>query len=104
MRIGFALITTQLLGIIGLLFAGGILLLWVCWKMWREMREQATHEEAEAAACRTATRRAADPQGQDLQGRPSFTILVADLSMSDRQCPRRRRRGARAPGRSWCSA
>ena len=41
MRIGFALITTQLLGIIGLLFAGGILLLWVCWKMWRELSEQA---------------------------------------------------------------
>src|SRR5687768_5811868 len=40
MRIGFALITTQLLGIVGLLFAGGILLLWVCWKMWRELHEQ----------------------------------------------------------------
>src|SRR4051812_29395406 len=41
MRIGFALITTQLLGIIGLLIAGGLLLLWVCWKMWRELRAQA---------------------------------------------------------------
>src|SRR5436305_1177741 len=35
MRIGFALVAAQLLNLIGLLFAGGLLLLWVCWKMWR---------------------------------------------------------------------
>src|ERR671913_1768347 len=35
LRIGFAAVTTQLLQIVGLLLAGGILLLWVCWKMWR---------------------------------------------------------------------
>ena len=40
MRIGFALMTTQLLEITGLLLAGGVLLLWVCWKMWRELRGQ----------------------------------------------------------------
>lgn len=50
LRIGFALITVQLLAIVGLLFAGGLLLLWVCWKMWRELREQATHDQAEAEA------------------------------------------------------
>ncbi len=50
LRIGFALITVQLLAIIGLLLAGGILLLWVCWKMWRELREQRTHDQAEAEA------------------------------------------------------
>ena len=50
LRIGFALITVQLLAIIGLLLAGGVLLLWVCWKMWRELREQATHDPAEAEA------------------------------------------------------
>src|SRR5690554_7312362 len=38
MRIGFAAATTQLLQVVGLLLAGGILLLWVCWKMWRELR------------------------------------------------------------------
>ena len=43
LRIGFALITVQLLAIIGLLLAGGVLLLWVCWKMWRELHEQARH-------------------------------------------------------------
>src|SRR6201991_456013 len=38
LRIGFAAATTQLLQIVGLLLAGGVLLLWVCWKMWRELR------------------------------------------------------------------
>src|SRR6516225_11650676 len=38
LRIVFAGVTTQLLQVLGLLFAGGILLLWVCWKMWRELR------------------------------------------------------------------
>ena len=36
LRITFALITTWLLGVVGLLLAGGFLLLWVCCKMWRE--------------------------------------------------------------------
>ena len=40
LRIGFAGITVQLLQIIGLLLAGGVLLLWVCWKMWRELRNE----------------------------------------------------------------
>lgn len=38
LRIGFALIVTQLLQIVGLVFAGGLLLLWVAWKMYRELR------------------------------------------------------------------
>ncbi|HYD29811.1 MAG TPA: TerC family protein [Azospirillaceae bacterium] len=37
LRILFALLTTQLLAIIGLTLAGGVLLLWVCWKMFREL-------------------------------------------------------------------
>ncbi|UAK24651.1 TerC family protein [Sphingomonas nostoxanthinifaciens] len=38
LRIIFALAVTQLLAIVGLPFAGGLLLLWVAWKMWRELR------------------------------------------------------------------
>jgi YjbE family integral membrane protein len=38
LRIAFALVVTQLLQIVGLILAGGILLLWVAWKMWRELR------------------------------------------------------------------
>jgi len=37
LRIGFALVVTQLMAVIGLVFAGGVLLLWVAWKMYREI-------------------------------------------------------------------
>src|SRR5690606_20189980 len=37
LRIGFALVVTQLLQVVGLVFAGGVLLLWVAWKMYREL-------------------------------------------------------------------
>src|SRR5580765_8927266 len=37
LRIAFAAVTVQLLAIVGLTLAGGILLLWVCWKMYREL-------------------------------------------------------------------
>ena len=46
LRIVFALFTTQLLGIIGLMLAGGILLLWVAWKLYRETRRGAHHAKA----------------------------------------------------------
>src|SRR3990167_4090199 len=82
-RIGFALVTTQLLGIIGLLFAGGLLLLWVCWKMWRELRDQASHDEVEAEAALDS-----DPTTEPT-ARPTksfkdafLQILIADVSMS----------------------
>ena len=44
LRILFALMASYLLSIIGLLLAGGLLLLWVCWKMWRELRDQQAEE------------------------------------------------------------
>ncbi len=40
LRIGFALVVSQLLGIVGLVLAGGLLLLWVAWRMWRDLRDQ----------------------------------------------------------------
>src|SRR5215208_7243264 len=46
LRIFFALITTQLLAIIGLTLAGGVLLLWVCWKMYRELHSHGQDEVA----------------------------------------------------------
>src|SRR4051812_34708466 len=49
LRIAFAAVTTQLLQIVGLLLAGGVLLLWVCWKMWRELRPVPAQETAELA-------------------------------------------------------
>lgn len=92
MRIGFALITTQLLGVIGLSLAGGILLLWVCWKMWTEIQEQAAANRRDAdVALEQATGVDVDgaPGVDDMSDRKVKTfgqaliqILIADLSMS----------------------
>lgn len=46
MRVALATITAELLAIIGLMFAGGILLLWVCWKLYRDIREAAAEQKA----------------------------------------------------------
>ena len=81
LRIGLALIATQLLGVIGLLLAGGILLLWVCWKMWRELRAQgrAARDAGETALEGGVTPRTAAPKSF----REAFVqILMADLAMS----------------------
>ena len=51
LRIAFAVVTTQLLQIIGLTLAGGLLLLWVCWKLWREIRHQRRLAVADLAGC-----------------------------------------------------
>lgn len=73
MRIGLALIATVLLGLIGLLLAGGALLLWVCWKLAQELRS------ARAGAADAGSRAPARP----VSFRSAFIrILVADLSMS----------------------
>lgn len=81
-RIGFALVTTQLLGIVGLLFAGGLLLLWVCWKMWRELRAQAASEE-EAAGAAMDDDPATEPRVKPKTFKDALIqILIADISMS----------------------
>jgi YjbE family integral membrane protein len=83
LRIGFAGITVQLLQVVGLLLAGGILLLWVCWKMWREL--QAAHRQQQArfhnlSAARTAT--ADSMPCQKTLGQAIWQITLADVSMS----------------------
>jgi YjbE family integral membrane protein len=74
LRILFAAIALQLLAIIGLALAGGILLLWVAWKMFRELRhtqiEQAAKTDRAAPTPRTTVRQAV------------INIVVADISMS----------------------
>jgi YjbE family integral membrane protein len=67
LRIVFAGITTQLLRLVGLVFAGGLLLLWVCWKMWRELRASVEQEQEAAEAltgyqCQRNDRRTYSPQ------------------------------------------
>ncbi len=68
LRIALGAVTLQLLAIIGLVLAGGILLLWVCWRMYRELRHTA---HATGAAGKPKSLRAAMLQ-----------IVLADLSMS----------------------
>jgi hypothetical protein len=78
LRIVLALITTQLLGIVGLLLAGGILLLWVSWKMWRELKSANEPERAtddDHASVGSVTPRKTLKQAV-------WQIIIADLSMS----------------------
>lgn len=83
MRIGFAAVTQQLLAVVGITLAGGVLLLWVCWKMYRELREGG-HEEAHGAqALATAEAEAAQSGARPKTlGQAITQILVADVSMS----------------------
>lgn len=77
LRILFATVTTQLLEVIGLLLAGGILLLWVCWKMWRELQEMRLAQMALA----DGTAPEAPVAGKTFR-QAATQIVIADLSMS----------------------
>ncbi|NSY18976.1 TerC family protein [Neorhizobium sp. AL 9.2.2] len=86
LRIGFALATTQLLQIVGLLLAGGVLLLWVCWKMWRELRTPHSHEDD---AENVVSKAVEEGENASVSGVPRKTfaqaawqIVIADVSMS----------------------
>jgi YjbE family integral membrane protein len=71
LRVGFALIATWLLSIVGLIFAGGLLLLWVAWKMWRELHHsrQAQHGVDNVRPARSFAGAA-------------WAVALADVSMS----------------------
>ena len=76
LRLAFAAIAVELLAITGLLLAGGILLLWVCWKMWRDLRGPGA-EDTEAALMK---REAHVPRKTFAQA--AWQIVLADVSMS----------------------
>ena len=86
LRIIFAAATTQLLQIVGLLLAGGVLLLWVCWKMWRELRtthaEEVNAEEALEGADLNADGTVSGSVPQKTFGQAAWQIIIADVSMS----------------------
>ena len=78
LRIFFALIVTWLMGIVGLIFAGGLLLLWVSWKFWREIR---------SGAHSTGSDEVGGDENSGLRPAKSFVgaawaVAVADVSMS----------------------
>ena len=83
-RILFALVAVQLLAIIGLLLAGGILLLWVAWKIWRELQPGTVID----AGGDRRRRRQDDALGDHAGGRRRHLDVAG-------QCPGGRRRGAR---------
>jgi YjbE family integral membrane protein len=83
LRILFAVVTFHLLTIIGLTLAGGLLLLWVCWKMWREIRD---HGE-QLKAVENGETPPNGPAGADAARVKSFrqallAIVIADVSMA----------------------
>ncbi|MDF1587120.1 YjbE family putative metal transport protein [Marinimicrococcus flavescens] len=80
-RVAFALVATQLLDIIGLLLAGGLLLLWVGWKMWRELRAQSAAEKGELPSTLPGM---ADskPIGTKTFASAVTQVAIADISMS----------------------
>ncbi len=87
LRIGFALLTTQLLSLGGgLLIAGGVLLLWVCWKMYRELTvsHEEEHEATEALANAdlNADGSVASKAPKKTLRQAVIQIIIADVSMS----------------------
>src|SRR5215212_1364243 len=80
LRILFAAVAMQLLAIVGLMLAGGLLLLWVCWKMYRELVESRQHELAVAGGSGGAF--SETPREPMTFGSALIAIIVADVSMS----------------------
>jgi YjbE family integral membrane protein len=79
LRIGFALIVTQLLQVVGLILAGGLLLLWVAWRMWRDLRDSEGHS--------LGSDEIVGDEHSGLRSAKSFAgavwaVAVADVSMS----------------------
>jgi YjbE family integral membrane protein len=81
LRIIFAVLAESLLEVTGLLVVGGLLLLWVCWKMWRELREG---HDAEELAAEEALAGHEVPAGTAHKtfAQAAWQIVVADVSMS----------------------
>jgi YjbE family integral membrane protein len=77
LRIAFALVVSWLMGIVGLIFAGGLLLLWVSWKFWREIRAGHNPGSDEIHGDeRSGVRSARSFAGA------AWAVAIADVSMS----------------------
>ena len=78
LRIAFALIVSQLLQIVGLVLAGGILLLWVAWKMYRELR----HKDESAGSDEVAGDEHSGLRPAKTFASAAWGVALADVSMS----------------------
>jgi len=79
LRIAFALVVTQLMQVIGLILVGGLLLLWVAWRMWRDLRQP--------LECSPGSEEIVGDEHSGLRAAKSFAgaawaVAVADVSMS----------------------
>ncbi len=81
LRVVMALLAVELLQIVGLLFAGGVLLLWVCWKLYREIREGAEEHAGTDALSETPDGEVVAEGGKTLS-EAIWQIVLADVSMS----------------------
>lgn len=83
LRIAFAFAAVQILAVTGLLLAGGILLLWVCWKMWQETRIHHESMQAQRLLETGGTASATAKVRREKTLKQAVTqIIVADVSMS----------------------
>ena len=96
LRVIFALAASKMFAYLGLRLIGGLLLLWVCWKLWRELRDQAREdaaveelEEDVAEVLPTADFKPLTHNPGPSPGKPTKTmgqaltqIMIADISMS----------------------
>lgn len=78
LRIAFALVVTQLMQIVGLIFAGGLLLLWVSWKMWRELRHSG---ESAGSPEMVGDEHSGLRPAKSFAG-AAWAVAIADVSMS----------------------
>ena len=78
LRVAFALVVTQLMQIVGLIFVGGLLLVWVAWRMWRDLRHtgESTGSEEIAGDEHSGLRSAKSFAGA------AWAVAIADVSMS----------------------
>ncbi len=74
LRILFALVASYLISIPGLLLLGGLLLFWVCWKFYNDIKEFSSSDEEKEKLQK-------DVSGKGLKG-ALITIIIADISMS----------------------
>lgn len=77
LRIVFALLTVQLMQVIGLILAGGLLLLWVCWRLWRDIEDR-----RKSHATNVQTGATLEVKSTRTLRQAVLQIVIADVSMS----------------------